>query len=44
MTGMRWGELLALRWHDINLDGASITIRRPVGRPDPGQGPGCLGY
>jgi integrase len=31
MTGMRRGELLALRWRDIDLDARSISIRRSVG-------------
>ena len=31
MTGMRRGELLALRWRDIDLDAGTITIRRSVG-------------
>lgn len=31
MTGARRGELLALRWRDIDLDGAAISIRRSVG-------------
>ena len=31
MTGMRRGELLALRWRDIDLDAGTIAIRRSVG-------------
>ncbi|GAA2077393.1 hypothetical protein [Actinomadura alba] len=31
MTGIRRGELLALRWRDIDLDAATICIRRSVG-------------
>jgi integrase len=30
-TGMRRGEVLALRWRDIDLDTATVTIRRSVG-------------
>lgn len=30
-TGMRRGELLALRWRDVDLDGAVISVRRSVG-------------
>jgi integrase len=30
-TGMRRGELLALRWRDIDLDGRTVSIRRSVG-------------
>jgi integrase len=30
-TGMRRGELLALRWRDIDLDAGTITVRRPAG-------------
>lgn len=29
-TGMRQGELLALRWHDVDLDGASLQVRASV--------------
>jgi integrase len=28
LTGMRPGELLALRWGDVDLDAASVTVRR----------------
>jgi integrase len=31
MTGMRRGELLALRWRDIDLDGRTASIRRSAG-------------
>ena len=31
MTGMRRGELLALRWRDIDLDAGTIAVRRSVG-------------
>lgn len=30
-TGMHRGELLALRWRDIDLDAATITLRRSAG-------------
>jgi integrase len=30
-TGMRRGELLALRWRDLDLDAARLSIRRSVG-------------
>ena len=29
-TGMRRGELLALRWSDINLDGAALRVERSL--------------
>lgn len=31
MTGMRRGELLALRWRDLDLDAATISIQRSAG-------------
>jgi integrase len=31
MTGMRRGELLALRWRDVDTDAATIAIKRSVG-------------
>jgi hypothetical protein len=34
-TGMRRGELLGLRWHDIDLDAGHLSIRRSVS---------CTGY
>jgi integrase len=30
-TGMRRGELLGLRWRDIDLDTATVTVRRSAG-------------
>ena len=30
-SGMRRGELLALRWRDIDLDAATVSVRRSVG-------------
>lgn len=30
-TGMRRGELLALRWRDVDLDAATIAVRRSAG-------------
>ena len=35
LTGMRQGELVALRWDDVDLDASTITVCRSVGRgPD----------
>jgi integrase len=31
MTGMRRGELLALRWREVDLDARTITVRRSAG-------------
>jgi integrase len=31
MTGMRRGELLALRWRDADLDAGTVTVRRSAG-------------
>jgi integrase len=31
MTGMRRGELLALRWRDLDLDAATASVRRSAG-------------
>ena len=32
LTGMRQGEICALRWADIDLDSRTITVRQSVGR------------
>jgi len=37
VTGMRQGELFALRWQDIDVEGASVHVRRTV-LPIPGRG------
>jgi integrase len=29
-TGMRWGELLGLRWSDVDLDAGELSIRRTL--------------
>ena len=34
MLGARQGELLALRWEDVDLEAASVTIRRSLRRID----------
>jgi integrase len=31
MTGMRRGELLALRWRDVDMDAGTLRVRRSVG-------------
>lgn len=31
MTGMRRGELLAMRWRDADLDAGTVSVRRSVG-------------
>jgi integrase len=31
-TGLRLGELLALRWIDVDLDGGRLIVRRAVSR------------
>lgn len=36
-TGMRRGELLGLRWNDLNLAAGTLTIQQSV-QPVPGQG------
>jgi hypothetical protein len=34
MTGARRGEALGLRWDDVDIEGATITIRRSLGVVD----------
>jgi integrase len=36
-TGMRQGELLALKWQDIDLETATISVRRTLTRTDGGK-------
>ena len=36
-TGMRRGELLALRWEDVDLDAATVRVRRTLTRVDNGR-------
>ena len=31
-SGMRQGELLALRWEDVDIDGLTLTVRRSLSR------------
>lgn len=38
MTGMRRGELLGLKWQDINLEGGFLQVRRALTRMPTGQG------
>jgi integrase len=33
-TGMRRGEALALRWHEVDLDAGSLRVSRTLGRVD----------
>lgn len=37
LTGLRWGEIVALEWTDIDLDAGKINVRRatPVGTTGP---------
>jgi len=30
MTGMRRGELVGLRWSDVDLDGARLNVRNTI--------------
>ncbi len=36
MTGMRRGEVLGLRWQDVDLDAARLSVRQTWGRSDSG--------
>ena len=36
-TGMRRGELLGLKWEDVDLDGSTIRVRRTLTRVDDGK-------
>ena len=36
-TGLRRGEMLALRWRDVDLDMATISVSRSVYRAKGGQ-------
>jgi integrase len=36
-TGMRRGELLGLKWADVDLEGATIRVRRTLTRTDNGR-------
>lgn len=35
-TGMRQGEMLALRWRDVDLDGASVRVHATLHRSTEG--------
>lgn len=41
-TGMRVGEVLALRWEDIDLENNKIYVRHTLENYDPGKGLGCI--
>jgi integrase len=36
-TGMRRGELLGLKWSDVDLEGGRLSIRRTLTRTDNGK-------
>ncbi len=36
-TGMRRGELLGLKWEDVDLDSATVQVRRTLTRTDNGR-------
>jgi integrase len=36
-TGMRRGELLGLKWEDVDLEGATVRVRRTLMRTDNGR-------
>ena len=40
-TGIRLGELCALRWDDVNLEGGVLHISRTLQRIKAGSAPGC---
>jgi integrase len=37
-TGMRRGNLLGLRWSDVDLEGGTVSVRRTLTRTDNGKG------
>jgi integrase len=37
-TGMRRGELLGLKWSDVDLEGGTVSVRRTLTRTDNGKG------
>lgn len=37
-TGLRQGELLGLRWQDVDLDDGTVTVRHTLGRGGLGLG------